>query len=348
MSDFKINLPAEIATIGSNYDVCPAPAEKVQAPWRRYFARLLDITFYNVLCASGLALFANIGTPHITPRSTLLGTVVTILMMLFIEPALLALFGTTLGKWILGIRITDENGRKLTYGAGFYRIWLVIWSGYGLSIPIYSLVRLYKCYKSCEAGETLDWENYSVVILKDEKAIRNVLYIAAHIALYSFLFFALLFAQLPKHRGDISVAQFCENYNQILDYNGLGGDKHLSDKGRWIAQDNGFVPSYSQRIPDLVFAEENGIMRGVEFTQEFKDSKTSIFPRSNEMVILILAFAGAQKERKLSDDVLGEITYAISQAPYENYSFDVYGVHIACTTSAPNSANFSVNFSLTK
>lgn len=73
--------------------------------------------------------------------------------MLFLEPVLLRLFGTTLGKWIFGLRLEDENGNRPSYIAGFIRTLQVIGSGLGYHIPVYSLVRLWKSYKQCSDNE---------------------------------------------------------------------------------------------------------------------------------------------------------------------------------------------------
>ena len=155
-------------------------------PWRRFFARDLDFMLYNLL---SVALFYDF------LYSKLLSLLATAAMMLLIEPLLLHLFGTTPGKWIFGIRITDNEERRLQYGAGVERTWTVLWEGEALRIPVIMYYFLYKSYKTCENGEKLPWEWDSEVTYQDDKVWRCGVYALAYIAVLALQVVSILWRE---------------------------------------------------------------------------------------------------------------------------------------------------------
>ena len=40
-------------------------------------------------------------------------------------------------------------------------------------------------------------------------------------------------SQTPPNRGDVTVAEFAENYNRQADYLGFGGRTYLDETGQW-------------------------------------------------------------------------------------------------------------------
>lgn len=122
----------------------------VHAPVRRYIARSFDLLlcllpWYLVLQAAG-----------VDPKARLTSIWLSILgmvTMLVLEPLLLHLFGTTPGKWLMGLRVTDENGQRLPLAAAWRRTWRALWYGYGCFIPVYSIVRLYTSWKAEQAEQ---------------------------------------------------------------------------------------------------------------------------------------------------------------------------------------------------
>lgn len=134
--------------------------------------------------------------------------IATIVLLFLFEPALLALCGTTPGKWIMGLRVTDYEDRRLTYSEAGNRTFTVFWKGMGLEIPIYSLYRNWKSYQDCEDGETLEWERETCITLRDKKNWRIWALVAAYGVIFVGLFWGISSAQMPKHRGDITVVEF--------------------------------------------------------------------------------------------------------------------------------------------
>lgn len=157
-------------------DVVP----RLNLPWRRYWARCFDFALYSSLLDL-LVLRLNISAGQgLIALSYLLA-------MLLTEPLLLHLFGTTPGKAIFGIRVTDPDGGHLSYGDGLERTWLVLWEGEGLRIPLVTLYFHYKSYTAVESGNPLPWEKDSELTISDAGNWRYVVYAGAVLTVLALL-----------------------------------------------------------------------------------------------------------------------------------------------------------------
>ncbi len=311
---------------------------RVQSPWRRFFARFLDISLYSLVWDLFLMVILHQNISNFSPMASLMSSFVALLLMVVAEPAMLTLFGTTPGKWILGLRVTYDGERRLTYTEGVARTWGVLWRGMGLCIPIYNLVRYWKSYKACEEGDTLTWEYDSTLTLKDEKGWRIPVWIVVRGVVLAVLLAAAAAVQLPKHQGEISVRDFCENYNRFADYYDLEADRYLGSDGHWVRKEPG-AGSYVIKVggdvpdPEFIFTEEKGIMDGMHFTVALKNSDVWAPACQDEMILSILSFAGAGEGKSLLDSEIKQMVNYISDHPFENFEFTVYGVRITCEIS---------------
>lgn len=151
-------------------------AAVLNLPWRRYFARCTDLGVCSSLMGTVFYDYLN---------SQVVSLVASFLLLLLLEPLCLHLFGTTPGKWILGIRVTDGEERRLSFGAALERTWTVIWEGQAMNIPVISWYFLYKNYRSCEAGDPLSWEWDSEVSYRDDKMWRWLVFFLVDILHFS-------------------------------------------------------------------------------------------------------------------------------------------------------------------
>ncbi|MBQ2928463.1 MAG: MerR family transcriptional regulator [Oscillospiraceae bacterium] len=152
-------------------------------PWRRYFARCMDVEVCSLMMEAVFYDYLN---------SQMVSLAAGFALLLLLEPLLLHLFGTTLGKWILGIRVLNGEERRLSYGDAMERTWTVMWEGQAMNIPVISWYFLYKNYNLCEEGEALPWEWDSEVSYRDDKMWRWLVYFLVDITLISlFTVFAI-------------------------------------------------------------------------------------------------------------------------------------------------------------
>lgn len=139
-------------------------------PWRRYFAREIDWMLGTMVLAFLLPLDLDKTVRY------LLGAGIMVLA----EPLLLSLFATTPGKAVFGIRVTDLEGKKLSYSAAIRRTCGVLWEGECLRLPLISVYFHYKSYQAAEEGELLPWEEDSELSFRDEKNWRWGLYVLVY------------------------------------------------------------------------------------------------------------------------------------------------------------------------
>ena len=137
--------------------------QKLNLPWRRYWARYFDIVLYGYLVY--ILLFPSL-------QNDFLALLFLLVAMMLLEPLWLHIFATTPGKAIFGITVTDTEGGKLTYGDALERTWLVLWEGLGLGIPLVTYYFLYKSYAKAEDNEPLPWETDSDLTIRDAAAWR--------------------------------------------------------------------------------------------------------------------------------------------------------------------------------
>ena len=131
-------------------------------PWRRYWARVLDITVFSLLIGVAIgavmpSLFAGTGPFSGPGGDSLLGWLILPVVMI-VDGLVLGLFGTTPGKAIAGIQVCGVRRKKPAIGDGIQRNFQVWWYGLGTGFPIVTLFTLISSYRKASRGEPLKWE----------------------------------------------------------------------------------------------------------------------------------------------------------------------------------------------
>ncbi len=258
--------------------------------------------------------------------------------MLLLEPLMLRFWGTTPGKWVLGLRVTDPEGGLLPYMAGLSRTGCVIVRGMGLRLPFIELLRLWKICRACDSGEELPWEEESLLTLRDEKPWRIVAYAALTAAICGLLGFSFALAGMPPHRGSLTVAEFSGNFNRLARFYGCsfhygGHEAVLDENGLWTMRggsENSFVLDIpgGGAAPILTFREDGAGVAEVSFRYEC----ISPVPSScqDEMTLSALSFACAQKGFGLFSRARKELLAVISSHPFESFRFEGGGIEAVC------------------
>lgn len=327
---------------------------RVKAPWRRFFARNFDFFLYTSLLNLVLILLGvNISGGGV--GLSLLSIVVSLLLMYLLEPLFLAKWGTTPGKAVLGLWVTDLDGGRLTISDARSRTGGVLWKGMGLSIPVYEWVRNFKSYSACEDGKVLDWETDSLLVLKDTKVWRAFALAAAWAVLVLGLSGVKMAMEPPHNTGDITVAEFCENFNDIADYIGLNLDHTLDPEGNWVEtprEDNVIIlwEDVVSSLPALTFREEDGVMTGLTYTIEGEQGGVVLAPYGEHMSLALVAFVAAQEDYRAGllsnplEPVVEELSDFMPQV-----DTTLFGVHITCLTDWPPEGDYAkVEFTMDK
>ncbi len=135
-------------------------------PWRRYFARLLDLMTFGALgfMVLGFMLYAVVLSfadnffNQIIYEQPALDSILSVLISIPISAIVLGFTGTTIGKWFFGIRVTDNEGRPLGFKKAWEREGMVWFRGLGLGIPIVSLFTVYSGYKNLMMEGQTTWD----------------------------------------------------------------------------------------------------------------------------------------------------------------------------------------------
>lgn len=151
---------------------------RLNLPWRRYWARRFDYFLYS----AAVTLLT-----HDFMYGAGIAALLTLPAMLFVEPMLLSLFGTTPGKALFGIRVTDPDGSRLNYQTALERTWTVMWEGMALNLPLVTLYFQYKGLQQAEQEQPLSWEEESELSYRDGKKWRYLLFVPLYLAVRLFL-----------------------------------------------------------------------------------------------------------------------------------------------------------------
>ncbi|MGB6371539.1 MAG: RDD family protein [Atribacterota bacterium] len=146
-------------------------------PWRRYWARLFDITFIMPFYIFIISLFSPGLNYTITRMENFIGgTLLLLFYLIFFEPTMLSSFGTTPGKVLLGIKIRALSGEKISYTTGMKRGFLVWIYGMGIGIPFIALFTMIIAYNKLKRNGVTGWdEKCGISVLHDQLSIFRVI-----------------------------------------------------------------------------------------------------------------------------------------------------------------------------
>lgn len=300
-----------------NKDIAPM----VVYPWRRYFARWLDLSLYGLIWSAIGLLVLRVSAPDSLPF-TLMAMYRDYLTMLVVEPILLSTWGYTPGKWIFGLQVRDEDGGRLSWRDAMQRTWLVFAKGEGYGIPIYNLYRNYKSYKACTDCETLLWEEGCGYAIKDARGIRCLGFVGAAAALLFLAVLVVLQAQLPRYRGDLTAQQYAANVNDMVFYHQLDLPMKLDQEGHWEydGRNTIVVGGLEGTPPDhQLMLDKNGVVTGVRLEVACTGEEFVRAPVLQEQ-LAVLALVGAQKEYNCFTWAFSDLFPTIEEDRFQSYT----------------------------
>ena len=342
-------LPAELKE-----DAIP----KVTSPWVRYFARSIDAAIYMILWNMFLSLVLHINIMETGFAGLVADIIAYNCLFLLAEPFILSRFGTTPGKFLFGLRVTAETGARLTHGEALHRTWTVLKKGCGFNLPVYWIIRTYKSYRACKDGEILDWEQETLLWLNDRYIPLKVSVSLVSLTLINTLSLILVWqaGALPQNRGDLTVEQYAENFNDMERYFSIDRQLNLPgnitvygivtiDDSRLILNKDGAwekIPgtpyitgtaeNYAE-LPQLDYTVEDGVMTGLNFSASCENEDITIASYGDLMAVSALAFLCAQDDYRL---LPAAPTFIYAQIKASGDSFSSFkiseaGVTISCT-----------------
>jgi len=159
-------LNESLREIDRDNDRPPVPPAR---PWVRWWARGFD----GGLVASAITVLFGSNPLIVLPATYLAARIV--------YPLQLSLFGTTLGKWLLGTRVEREEGGRPTFGQAFRREWLCLLKGEALCVPIINLYTAVAAFSGLVHLGTTAWDEATHLVVRHRRVgfFRWVGYFAA-------------------------------------------------------------------------------------------------------------------------------------------------------------------------
>lgn len=272
-------------------------------PWMRLLARGVDWSLYHVLISALAALVFRVNLLRTSALGEWFMGLAALIFMCLVEPLWLHSWGWTPGKWIFGLKVRRADGGKLSLPEAWSRSWRVFSRGYGFYIPLYNLWRLWKCYRCCKDMEDCPWDyGEERRYTKEDRPLSWLMWLGAQAACIFLVVVVLLQSYLPPHRGELTAAEFGENYNYYVRFFGLQGQDTLDAQGNWVdpyAQSDGVIITWEGDAPaqwdrSVTFeTAADGAVTAVTLTEEVEGAQLlSVDPVRPQLATA--ALAGAQ------------------------------------------------------
>lgn len=146
---------------------------------------------------------------------------------------------------------SSEGWQSFDTLTGFERLVKIFHVGEGYAIPFYSLYRNYKCYEIYTEEGTLPWDNDLCYEVKPFRLRSAFGYIV--IVLFAGIFTFLIHTWTILPNGNtLTVAEFAENYNHLLEYAELDTLPSLTKDGKWKEGEDDLSFLFFFRMPSAL------------------------------------------------------------------------------------------------
>jgi uncharacterized RDD family membrane protein YckC len=144
-------------------NVEPKVDVSLAGPWRRWLARQLDLCWqmggFAFAVGGGLALMApELFVTMMKPGFEQLFSIVMLLFALITDALTHRMFGNSLGKALLGVRVVSREGQMLSFGEHLGRNLRAWVSGLGLGIPLIMLITMARQHGRVKAGKRASYD----------------------------------------------------------------------------------------------------------------------------------------------------------------------------------------------
>lgn len=302
-------------------------------PWRRFFARTLDMTLLGVLPVAAATFAFRLNFDTASTGVSIIRTVTALVLAILLEPLALHYFGTTPGKWLLGLSVESVNGGRLSVAEARRRTTGVLIYGMGLDIPIVGLVLEIISWRRHANGQQLRWEDESELRLgKRGDGANAVLYIGAMALVLGLWLLTGFSADMPKNRGAMSTEEFLENYESLSVLYGMehGGDTLTADG--WAHEpSNTFYLDLGDTTLDYDFTEEDGVLTRIELTAVAGSEASLVSPQTDEMMLVAMSYVwGRDGLGTLDLSARNALLREIEDSDFRDFDISAGGVRLRC------------------
>ncbi len=191
------------------------------------------------------------------------------------------------------------------------RTFEVIRYGIGFFIPVYNYYRLYVSYKALNKEETLPWDYDIAYIEKSGKYFQGGLVVVSMVVLIAGGIFLQDLEMLPPNRGELTIAEFVENYRHYEELIEVEDDFELNNYGEWISTRDDhtlYIELGYYEKPMFRYELSDGKIRSVSFTVNTRQKKMPLASNRMEILLIYYALAGAQEETTVFSQPIREFS----------------------------------------
>ena len=293
-------------------------------PWRRLFARSLDMWLYAL---PWIALRTWLG---LTNWAFWLGEFFSIMVLtLLLESLLLSAWGTTPGKWLMGLRLrrhyTEEFG-KPAFRDALYRTFQVYLMGWGLGLGLPQLLCLAFAFLRANRGDDQPWDDLWEYTADEECSGGRIAMVLAALTGFALLSNRAddLWIDRANARAEArylaqqelrapTVEEFVNNVNAVLaEHRDLADFRHVSLNvdGTW----NNLEADTSAF--DLTITEVDGKFHSATATAVFPGDQTGTRPDGVELYYAVMLGL----YQSLGHDVGGMTAHTEAESYRDGYS----------------------------
>lgn len=177
--------------------------------WRRFFARTFDlsvnafvlIVVWTYLASASAQDTLNFWSRVVTERDNLVGYgAITSVFGFLANVPFMAYYGTTLGKWLFGIRVTKPDGQPMGLKLALRREVAIFARAYFLMIPVLNLITLALAYDTMKNEGQTPWDrDYGLIVKhRPESSFHTLVEVSAVILLFVLTLLSILPPDLDK------------------------------------------------------------------------------------------------------------------------------------------------------
>jgi uncharacterized RDD family membrane protein YckC len=161
-TDHGLNVLSNVAPISERDKIIATP---LAGPWRRFWARIIDMWLLSLPVGLGVGIVLNVISPDFVSSILEYGSPnyafgwLCLPVVLFAEAIIFGIFGNTPGKALLGLRVTTVGAAKPSFYEYLSRLVGVYWFGFGTGFPIVSFFTMFRQYSHVTGGRQTGYDS---------------------------------------------------------------------------------------------------------------------------------------------------------------------------------------------
>lgn len=323
------------------------PPPQAVFPWRRFWARTVDLTLCTFLYYGALALLGRISVLNRTGGYEILDQFGVLALLLLLEPLCLHLWGATPGKFLFGLRLTRSDGSCFSYREGLRRTALVLVGIGGNLIPLVSSgLMIAYCWQDYH-GRLQFWCRGTDEVYTDGSRPGQSYWSTSKSRLKALGALGLVLGSFALGIGiqnwvlapvnqdrEMTVEQFVENYNQFSQAL-AGADEaveRLTVEGTFVEPEDppgAVVISLHEEAPlRLAFQEEDGALTAVSYSYHYEPAREQLPTSLPDQETAKILWSFLYGRCSLSREELLDLMWQIEEQPDQPLEWTDEGAEI--------------------